>query len=185
MDPETLPTLRYRHPIMPYVEDVERYAPGGFHPVDIGDRICAGAQAYQVLHKLGHGGSSTVWLVQSCVRLPSYYALKILRADVADMTDSRELSISQHLKSFSGPRHPNLVVLYDTFKISGLNGEHYCLLFPVLGLSLRKVHQSTTLGGALRHQVCQQATSAIELLHHRGICHGGKSCSNHPASLVC
>lgn len=185
MDPETLPTLRYHHLIMPYVEDVERYVTGGFHPVDIGDRICAGAQAYQVLHKLGHGGSSTVWLVQSCVRLPSYYALKILRADVADMTEARELSNLQHLKSFPGPGHPNLVVLYDTFKISGLNGEHYCLLFPVLGLSLRKVHQSTTLGGVLRHQVCQQATSAIEFLHHHGICHGGKSCSNHPASLVC
>lgn len=33
-------------------EDVKKYVPGGYHPVDIGDEIAQ----YTVLHKLGSGG---------------------------------------------------------------------------------------------------------------------------------
>jgi hypothetical protein len=43
------------------VEDLEKYRPGGYHPVSIGDIFSRGR--YEVLHKLGYGGSSTVWLV--------------------------------------------------------------------------------------------------------------------------
>jgi hypothetical protein len=35
------------------VENIENYRPGGYHPVNIGDRL--GGQ-YKIIHKLGHGG---------------------------------------------------------------------------------------------------------------------------------
>jgi hypothetical protein len=40
-------------------EDVERYQRGGFHPVHLGDVY---DERYRVVHKLGAGGFSTVWL---------------------------------------------------------------------------------------------------------------------------
>jgi serine/threonine protein kinase len=43
-------------------EWVESYRPGGFHPVDIDDTFQA--ERYEIVRKLGHGSSSTVWLAQ-------------------------------------------------------------------------------------------------------------------------
>lgn len=48
-----------------HVEEVEKSAPGGYHPVDIGDIIDAGNRQYEVLHKLGYGGSSTVCILET------------------------------------------------------------------------------------------------------------------------
>ena len=39
-----------------------RYRPGGFHPVHLGDTFKEGR--YRVIHKLGHGGFSTIWLAR-------------------------------------------------------------------------------------------------------------------------
>ncbi|QLI69139.1 Serine/threonine-protein kinase AFC3 [Metarhizium brunneum] len=162
---------------MPYVEDAEKYASGGYHPVDIGDTICNGERAYEVIHKLGHGGFSTVWVVRSCAPSPSYFALKILCAEAVDMTDG-ELNVLQHLRTVAGPGHPNVVVLYDSFKISGPNGKHCCLSFPVLGPSLQKINVSAALSSNMRHQVCQQVASAMAFLHHHGVCHGDLTASS-------
>ena len=46
-----------------YGEEVEtpcRYKPGGYHPVHLGDIY----QRYKVIHKLGFGSYSTVWLAR-------------------------------------------------------------------------------------------------------------------------
>lgn len=158
---------------MERVEDVEKYLPGGFHPVDIGDVIGIGNQRYEVIHKLGHGGFSTVWLVRSCGDVRSYFALKIL---VADVDVDNELRILQHLSAANANRgHPNVLRLYNSFKVSGPNGDHHCLVFPVLGPSLQNPKASKALSPPARHQICQQITSAVDFLHKHGICHGGKA----------
>ncbi|KAB8202502.1 hypothetical protein BDV34DRAFT_228309 [Aspergillus parasiticus] len=41
------------------VERLERYRPGGYHPIHIGDVLKG---RYRVVHKLGHGAYSTIWL---------------------------------------------------------------------------------------------------------------------------
>jgi len=40
-------------------EPLHRYCPGGYHPVHLGDVL--GSGRYQITHKLGWGGYSTVW----------------------------------------------------------------------------------------------------------------------------
>jgi serine/threonine-protein kinase SRPK3 len=40
----------------PRLEDLEKYRPGGFHPVSIGDTFAGGR--YKVLHELWFGGST-------------------------------------------------------------------------------------------------------------------------------
>ena len=47
----------------PTLEPLGRYNPGGFHPVAIGDTFYDGK--YRVLHRVGHGAYSTVWLAEN------------------------------------------------------------------------------------------------------------------------
>ncbi len=66
-------------------EDLNRYCPGGFHPVHIGDVLEHKygdmlEHKYTVLHKHGCGGFSTVWLAKDSAD-ERLYALKILAAD--------------------------------------------------------------------------------------------------------
>ncbi|KAL0960784.1 hypothetical protein HGRIS_005805 [Hohenbuehelia grisea] len=46
-------------------ENLNNYRPGGYHPVHLGDTFNDGR--YTVLHKLGYGSYSTVWLVKDTV----------------------------------------------------------------------------------------------------------------------
>lgn len=40
-------------------EPIDRYRPGGYHPISLGDVLKAGR--YKILHKIGWGGFSTTW----------------------------------------------------------------------------------------------------------------------------
>jgi serine/threonine-protein kinase SRPK3 len=51
--------------------------PGGYHPVHLSDTFKDGT--YEVVHKLGYGTFSTVWLVKDKKQGP-YASLKILLA---------------------------------------------------------------------------------------------------------
>jgi serine/threonine-protein kinase SRPK3 len=67
-----------------FVEDVERldyYVPGGYHPVKVGDELCAGR--YVIAHKLGFGRSATTWLAEDR-RQNRLVALKISTAESAE-----------------------------------------------------------------------------------------------------
>ncbi|KAI1372944.1 kinase domain-containing protein [Hypoxylon crocopeplum] len=163
------------HNRIQYVEEVRMYMPGGLHPVDIGDVIGTNNRQYEVVHKLGYGSFSTVWLVRSCGPVSSHFALKILRADVTDVV---ELRILQHLGCVDGLGHPNVVSLHDSFKVVGPNGNHQCLVLPVLGPSLQDFKVVEALLGPMRLQVCQQVAGAVAFLHDRGICHGDLTASN-------
>ena len=46
---------------MENTEYIELYEPGGYHPVELGDKF---SNRYVVEHKLGYGGYSTVWLAR-------------------------------------------------------------------------------------------------------------------------
>lgn len=55
-------SARYLPIIIDDTEDLEKYEAGGFHPVHLGDLYDDGR--YKVVHKLGAGGFSTVWLAR-------------------------------------------------------------------------------------------------------------------------
>ena len=48
------------------VEDIRRYTTGGFHSIILGDIMTADSppRKYRILHKLGIGAYSTVWLAE-------------------------------------------------------------------------------------------------------------------------
>lgn len=49
------------------LEDIQRYTIGGFHPISLGDVMAAESppRKYRILHKLGLGAYSTVWLSET------------------------------------------------------------------------------------------------------------------------
>jgi hypothetical protein len=75
------------------VEKMENYEARGTHPVTIGDRLDS---RYQVIHKLGHGTYSTIWLARYG-KLNRYVAVKVCTAD------SKSLEIDV-LSKLSSPR---------------------------------------------------------------------------------
>lgn len=153
------------------VENVEKYVPGGYHPVDIGDQLgpVGGNHCYTVVHKMGFGGFATVWLTR-CSRDKQYYALKILTADLPQ-SQGKDLTILQYLKD-NGFEHPHVVKLRESFEVSGPNGTHTCLVLPALGPSLDHSAKEA-LAPVMRFKICQQIASGVAALHERGICHGG------------
>ena len=185
------PVWRYRHTgfvMLEHVENIECYTPGGYHPIDIGNTITNGDSevTYTIAHKLGHGDFSTVWLVKRQRKHSagqqdhppvSFHALKVFRANLGD-GDARvtnELHFLQRLGQVGrSTSHPNIVMLEDSYTVSGPNGQHHCLVFPVLGQSLYS-SKPKNLTSSQRHHICQQLASAVAFLHSHDICHGGKA----------
>jgi serine/threonine protein kinase len=182
--PELKGRFPYRRPILEHLEDVQLYVPGGYHPVDLGDTLTNGHNRYTIIHKLGHGGFSTVWLVKRQQTPPiraadsetsSFHALKILCSDVGDMGEDHEARVLRRLGQVgTSGGHPNIVTLEDSFTVSGPNGNHRCLVFPFLGPKLASPRAEDALNSSKRHQVCRQLASAVAFLHEKGVSHGGK-----------
>jgi serine/threonine-protein kinase SRPK3 len=146
------------------IEDVERYRLGGFHPIHIGD-ILGGT--FRVLHKLGFGGYSTVWLTRDLTD-QQLYAIKVLAVDAPQ----NELDILLYLNDTVGD-HPNVLNLHHHFTIHGPNGSHHSLVLPVLGPSIKKIVQSK-LTMSLKRDAARQIAEGLAHLHQAGVCHGGK-----------
>ena len=127
-----------------------------------------------MVHKLGHGGSSTVWLARDNAR-QRYVSLKILCAEELNIT---EIEVLEYLKekNVSHPGHQFISFLYDSFTIDGPNGSHVCLVSEVLGPSLADL---VSLGKQLRasasRRISRQFVQAVAYLHSEGVCHGGMS----------
>lgn len=152
-------------------EGLENYVRGGYHPVHLGDVFEA---RYKVVHKLGYGGLSTVWLARDNVH-QRYVAIKILSAEVS--SECPELEVFSYLKqsSIDHPGRRHVAFLLDHFELDGPNGTHLCLVSEVLGPSLAHlIKKDLQLRGSIARKVARQLTEAVAFLHSQGVCHGGK-----------
>ena len=83
------------------LENFEDYTIGGYHPTKIGDTFHH--NRYEVVHKLGFGGYSTIWLARD-KHQQRYVWLKILVA--GESSKSTEDTILRMLCSSGNPTHP-------------------------------------------------------------------------------
>lgn len=153
------------------VEPLENYMLGGYHPVELGD-VFEGR--YKVIHKLGHGGFSTVWLAHDSLHR-RYVALKILCAEVS--AECPELKILDYLEQSNSDHSGRQYVafLLDHFEVQGPNGVHLCLVSGVVGPSLLNLtSKDLQLRGSVARKLARQLVEAIAFLHSRGVCHGGR-----------
>ncbi|SPO01044.1 related to serine/threonine protein kinase [Cephalotrichum gorgonifer] len=161
-------------------EGCDAYRPGGFHPVYIGDIF---NDRYRVLNKIGYGAYSTVWLVQDAHREKGheheYLALKILSAECY-FTDHPvfEREILRHLRdgntTLAG--YPYICHLLDDFEHKGPNGTHVCLVFPLIGETLRSFgawFKDSLVPYLTMRRFTIQLVLALDYAHDQGVIHTG------------
>lgn len=160
-----------------HVEDVESpvyYQPGGFHPVLIGNELNG---RYRVVHKLGHGGYSTTWLVRD------QQSQKLLAAKVgaADSCDNEVHVLSaltgENNSTSKDPGKEHIPPLLDVFKINGPNGIHPCHITTAARMSrtdLREMASSGFFWLDVARSLAAQLTLAVAYTHSKGYVHGGE-----------
>lgn len=152
------------------VETLEKYEPGGYHPVMVGDIL---HDRYYIADKLGQGGYSTVWLAHDTY-LKQYVALKVNIAS----SIPREPKV---LKALSAPtpflrRYPRPALvpsLLDEFEVQGPNGTHTCHTVTLAACSLRDVSFNHVLPLDIARALSYSLAQAVAYIHSRGYVHGG------------
>jgi hypothetical protein len=157
------------------VEDLGSYCPGGFHPTHIGDQFLDGR--YEVVHKLGSGSHSTVWLANDGLEI-RYVALKILAAAASE--ESSEAKILRVLRS-GNPDHPGRAYvssMLDEFIINGPNGRHLCIVSEAAGCSVAQSKEASTtwkFPANVARAISAQVLLGLAYIHSCGVVHGGTS----------
>ncbi|KAJ9466325.1 Serine/threonine-protein kinase SRPK [Diplonema papillatum] len=125
-------------------EDESDYCVGGYHRVELGDVY---NDKYKILHKLGWGQFSTVWLAEH-VTSQATVALKISKSSVDFMQASLdEIAVFDELNRCveessglpSGRYAAQVVQMLDHFQLEGPHGTHLVMVFNVCGPNLLKL----------------------------------------------
>ncbi|KAL2821141.1 kinase-like domain-containing protein [Aspergillus granulosus] len=127
----------------------------------------------------GHGGFSTVWLVQD-TQEKRYVALKV------NIADSIPQDV-QMLNFLSAPSdHPGrnaIPTCLDEFEVTGLNGTHICCTAPLAACHLRDVSFSGLFPLDVARVLSYKLTQAVVYVHSKGIVHGDIHLNNILAKL--
>ncbi|KAM0425763.1 hypothetical protein ACHAPT_009013 [Fusarium lateritium] len=134
-------------------EPPERYEQGLYYPVCIGEVL---ADRYRIEHKLGHGD----------------IALKIL---VPGDSGEREYAMQNEIIS-TVQDTSRLLTYRETFLLSGAQGSHRVLTFPLLGPNLRDHAYQTSV--AVRRSAARQLLQALKALHDGGLIHRDLNSAN-------
>ena len=154
------------------VEDLHRYRPGGYHPLQVGDALDEGR--YRLVEKLGYGGYSTIWLARDLQRA-RYVAVKVITADASTYTTEASLIYSLG----NSPPRPGSEIfppLLDEFWVAGPNGKHRCIVTPPARMSLFDAREASTVGlfrPNVARSIIAQLIRGVAFLHSHDIVHGG------------
>ncbi|XP_070815854.1 SRSF protein kinase 3-like [Chaetodon trifascialis] len=159
-------------PLGSYDEQQENpadYGVGGYYQVELGEIF---ADRYQVVKKLGWGHFSTVWLCWDMEK-GRFVALKVVKsAQTFTETALDEIELLKCVRD-SDPKDPKrdrIVQLIDDFRITGVNGEHVCMVLEVLGHQLlRWIIKSNYTGLPLPcvKSILTQVLQGLDYLHSK------------------
>ena len=156
------------------VENLEAYCPGGYHPVRLGDEYRQGQ--YRIVHKLGYGSFSTVWLARDSAA-DRYVSLKIIAANSSEHSLESQVLRSIHQTNIQHAGRRFVSSLLDEFSINGPNGNHRCLVSEALGLTVLDVKESffcDLLPLSIARKITVQLALGLADIHSCGIVYGGK-----------
>lgn len=162
-----------------FVESLEQYGAGGYHPTHLGDKFSGGR--YEVIHKLGHGGYSTVWLCRD-FQEQRYVSVKIAASEIPggqqQKNNEREI---YHALRIGDPEHPGkkfVISRLDDFSLEGPNGRHQCFVFPIALNSVAIAKEASKNNSYLfptkvARSIVMQSLLALSYVHSCGIVHAG------------
>lgn len=178
-----MPTQRPLYEHIDHVERLDYYEPGGYHPIQIGDRF---QSRYRVVDNLGYGSYSTMWLARD-EQTAKYVALKVGTSEYGpkEVDVLSRISASAINKQVNG--HNLIPSVLDCFTIEGPNGKHPCLVTAPARCSLADATEST--GGPFQLPVARslaaQLAMAVACIHELGYVHGGQYCAHAPPRIYC
>ncbi|DAA74230.1 TPA_exp: Uncharacterized protein A8136_3728 [Trichophyton benhamiae CBS 112371] len=165
--PREAPGSQYEY-IDDSVELLERYLPGGYHPISIGDLL---NNRYRVVHKLGHGTFSTIWLAHDKQKA-AYVAVKVSTAD----STPREADVLCTIASSSShPDHPGRAMIariQDQFELQGPNGRHLCYVTAPARCSVAAANFCRLFAVETARSLATQLVLAVAYIHGQGFVHG-------------
>lgn len=181
-----------------WLSDPERL----YRPTKIGEIIDSPHGEYQIVHKLGKGSSSTVWLARHCEH-PGYVAIKIFKAAPDGLSSDHERHMDRHdfskestlwetlsmdLIDENGDHCDFILKLISSFHLPGpgIEGQprrmHECLISPLAYCDLRTIRRREKYGMFrldTARTIVAQLVEAIAELHSRGFVHRGKQVCFH------
>ncbi|KAH8431022.1 uncharacterized protein LDX57_008683 [Aspergillus melleus] len=160
------------------VETLEKYQPGGYHPVMIGDLL---HNRYRIADKLGSGGYSTVWLARD-TQLNEYVALKINISDSQPRETEHLKALSASVPSQTHPGRELVSSLRDEFLVQGPNGTHNCYTMTPAQCNLREISFSRLFPFNVARALAYGVAQAVAYTHSQGYVHGGLS--HQPRSCI-
>ena len=162
---------------METTEDITYYFPGGYHPIFIGDVLSASADSennescqYRIMHKLGYGSYSTVWLAKKSDLSKAFGALKVAMAE-DDLTQKVAMLEAASKLQTSDGQTSHFLNMLDHFTLRGPNGTHFVLVTEIVVSisSLVSPKRPPLWHKTAAHGLVQ----AVANLHSAGIIHGG------------
>jgi serine/threonine-protein kinase SRPK3 len=117
-------------------ERQKEYRPGGYHPVYIGEVY---NERYRVVHKLGWGYFSTVWLVWD-YKGHGFHAMKVQKS-AQHYRDAAydEIKLLTQIMGADPTSEHCCARMTDSFEHIGPHGTHVVMIFDVLGENLLKL----------------------------------------------
>ncbi|KAM0664326.1 hypothetical protein ACQRIU_006909 [Beauveria bassiana] len=145
-----------------FSEPIERYIDGLYYPICIGDVL---ADTYRIVHKLGWGGFSTVWMARN-LKSQKMVALKIGVVGLVSNLEDRELEMQREIRdTVKDPSR--LVTFLDTFPLAGVKGTHQVMVMPVRGPSLSQYW--TDIPWKTRVTAAKDLLLAVKSIHDANI----------------
>ncbi|KAG9891634.1 hypothetical protein KCU94_g14273, partial [Aureobasidium melanogenum] len=112
-------------------ETLPAYNASHFYPVRIGEIL---RDRYQIVGKLGFGGTSAVWLARDLSER-GHVAIK-LYAQSESITSHSDTELRTYKRIENAPKHhpgcTAIRTLLDSFEVQGPKGSHRCLVHPAL-----------------------------------------------------
>ena len=171
MSTMTPPHILYNH--IDEVETLTYYQPGGYHPIKIGDQL---NERYRVVHKLGYGSFSTIWLARDKM-LSRYVAVKVGAAHSSE----KEVDVLAHLfdPDFEdeNPGKSFILPILDRFSIHGPNGTHPCFVTAPARCSLSYAKEASRFWLfqlSVARSLAAQLAMSVAYIHKQGLVHGGE-----------
>jgi serine/threonine-protein kinase SRPK3 len=146
-------------------EKKSEYKKGGYHPVTIGELY---NKQYRVVHKLGWGHFSTVWLVWDH-KTNSFKAMKVMKsAEKYRETALDEIQLCKEISQGDLENRQHCAHIVDDFRHTGPNGKHVCMVFEILGdniLNMIEKHQEDGVPIPVVKHITRCALIALDYLH--------------------